>query len=147
MRVYDLINPNKRLLDFWCGHPDQSIMAVTVEQEADCLKTQVYLHPQLKTERFRQEVLAATRLFPVNLKVYFSFLHQEIWLDRILLMALFAPLLEQACSLEFLVKRWLTIRPVDPVTLAPTSEADAFLAISQAVMDQERLGIILLDKA
>jgi 2-polyprenyl-3-methyl-5-hydroxy-6-metoxy-1,4-benzoquinol methylase len=75
LALYDLINPNKRLLDFWCGHPDQSIMAVTVEQEADCLKTQVYLHPQLKTERFRQEVLAATRLFPVNLKVYFSFLH------------------------------------------------------------------------
>ena len=62
-------------------------------------------------------------------------------------MALFVSLLEQACSLEFLVKRWLTIRPVDPVTLVPTSEADAFLAISQAVMDQERLGIILLDKA
>jgi hypothetical protein len=45
-----------------------------------------------------------------------------------------------------LVQRWLAIRPVDPVTLSPTTEADAFMVISQAVMDQERLGIILLDQ-
>lgn len=146
LTLYELIHPNKRLLDFWCGRPYSAIKTESIKTTEDWRNIQVYLHPQLKTESFQQEVLSSSHLFPLNLKDYFPFLPQEIWLDRTLLTALFTPLLEQACSLHVLVQRWLAIRPVDPVTLSPTTEADAFMVISQAIMDQERLGIILLDQ-
>lgn len=146
LTLYELIQPNKRLLDFWCSRPYSTIKTENIKTTEDWRNIQVYLHPQLKTESFQQEVLSSDHLFPLNLKNYFPFLSQEVWIDRTLSMALFAPLLEQNYSLLVLVQRWLLLRPVNPVTLSTTTEAEAFMVISQAIMDQERLGIILLDQ-
>jgi SAM-dependent methyltransferase len=146
LTLNELIQPNKRLLDFWCSRPYSTIKTENIKTTEDWRNIQVYLHPQLKTESFQQEVLSSDHLFPLNLKNYFPFLSQEVWIDRTLSMALFAPLLEQNCSLLVLVQRWLLLRPVNPVTLSTTTEAEAFMVISQAIMDQERLGIILLDQ-
>jgi 2-polyprenyl-3-methyl-5-hydroxy-6-metoxy-1,4-benzoquinol methylase len=147
--LYELIQPDKRLLDFWCGHPLlKPTSPPMIEAEEDNWRNvQVHLHPQLKTDDFRREVLGTNRLFPVNLKNYFPFLSQQVWLDRTLLTVLFAPLFEQSRSLSFLVERWLQVRPINPVNLTITSEAEAFMVISQAVMEQEQLGIILLNGA
>jgi SAM-dependent methyltransferase len=147
--LYELIQPNKRLLDFWCGHPDPEpdnfIQAIEQEDE-DWRNIQVYLHPQLKTDEFKQEAWSTERAFPINLKNYVPYLLQDVWLDRILVNGLFAPFFEQSRSLGFLVDRWLKIQPVNPVTLIPTTENEAFVAMSEAVIDQEKLGVILLDR-
>jgi ubiquinone/menaquinone biosynthesis C-methylase UbiE len=147
--LYELIQPDKRLLDFWCGHPVlEQVSPPSIEAEGDDWRNiQVHLHPQLKTEEFRQEVFGVNRLFPVNLKNYFPFLSQEVWIERTLLTVLFAPLFEQSRPLIFLVERWLQVRPINPVNLTITSETEAFMAISQAVKEQEQLGIILLNGA
>jgi hypothetical protein len=148
LSLYELIQPNKRLLDFWCGHPDteQHTFIHTVDQQDENWRNiQVYLHPQLKTDEFKQEAWSTERTFPINLKNYVPYLVPDVWLDRILVNGLFAPLFEQSRSLGFLVDRWLKIQPVNPVTLIPTTENEAFVAISEAVMDQEKLGVILLD--
>ena len=149
LSLYELIQPNKRLLDFWCGHPDteQHTFIQTVdEQDENWRNIQVYLHPQLKTDEFKQEVCSTERAFPINLKNNVPYLVPDVWLDRILVNGLFAPLFEQSRPLGFLVDRWLKIQPVNPVTLIPTTENEAFVAISEAVMDQEKLGVILLDR-
>ena len=144
-----LIQPNKRLLDFWCGHPkpesDNFIHSINKE-DGNWRNIQVYLHPQLKTDEFKQEAYSTDRAFPINLKNYVPFLVPDVWLDRILVNGLFALLFNESRSLGFLVDRWLKIQPVNPVTLMPTTENEAFVAISQAVMDQETLGVILLDR-
>jgi ubiquinone/menaquinone biosynthesis C-methylase UbiE len=148
--LYELIQPDKRLLDFWCGHPDPEPdnFIHTIEQEdKDWRNIQVYLHPQLKTDEFKQEACSTERAFPLNLKNHVPFLLPDVWLDRILVNGLFAPLFEQSRSLGFLVDRWLKIQPVNPVTLSPTSESEAFVAVSEAVIDQQRLGVFLLDIA
>jgi SAM-dependent methyltransferase len=149
LSLYELIQPNKRLLDFWCGHPDQKQddFIHTIKQEDENWRNiQVYLHPQLKTDKFKQEALSTDRAFPINLKNHVPYLAPDIWLDRILVNGLFAPLFEQSRSLAFLVDRWLKIQPVNPVTLIPTTETEAFVAMSEAVMDQEKLGVILLNR-
>lgn len=149
LSLYELIQPNKRLLDFWCGHPDpeeEDFVQTIDSKNEDWRNIQVYLHPQLKTEEFKQEALSTDRAFPINLKNYVPYLVPDIWLDRILVNGLFAPLFEQSRSLDFLVDRWLKIQPVNPVTLMPTTETQAFVAMSEAVIDQEKLGVILLDR-
>jgi hypothetical protein len=82
----------------------------------------------------------------MNLKNHVSYLVPDVWLDRILVNGLFAPLFEQSRSLGFLVDRWLKIQPVNPVTLIPTTESEAFVAVSETVMDQQRLGVFLLNR-
>lgn len=147
--LYELIHPNKRLLDFWCGHPQNSEQSSSqssnLETNENWQNIRVYLHPCLKTETFIQEILSDTHFFPLNLKQYFHFLNQQILVDRSLFTALFVPLLDQPQTMDTLVKRWLKIRPVNPVTLAPTTEAEAFGAVSQAIVEQEKLGIFLLE--
>jgi hypothetical protein len=69
-----------------------------------------------------------------------------VWSDRGLLSVLFVPLLERSQSLDSLVKRWLQVHPIHPVTLMPTTLEEAFMIVSQAIMDYERLGIILLEQ-
>ena len=149
--MYELIQPNKRLLDFWCGHPDpdpepDNFIQTIDQEDEDWQNIQVYLHPQLKTDEFKQEAWSTERAFPINLKNHVPFLLPDVWLDRTLLNGLFAPLFEQSRSLGFLVDRWLKIQPVNPVTLVPTTETEAFLAMSETVMDQQKLGVILLDR-
>ena len=147
--LYELIHPNKRLLDFWGGHPQKSepssSQSSNLETNENWQNIRVYLHPCLKTEPFIQEILCDTHFFPLNLKQYFHFLNQQILVDRSLFTALFVPLLDQPQTMDTLVKRWLKIRPVNPVTLAPTTEAEAFGAVSQAIVEQEKLGIFLLE--
>ena len=149
LSLYELIQPDKRLLDFWCGHPDpepDNFIHSIDQDDENSRNIQVYLHPQLKTDEFKQEALSTDRAFPINLKNYVPYLVPDVWLDRILVNGLFAPLFEQSRSLGFLVDRWLKIQPVNPVTLIPTTESEAFVAVSETVMDQQRLGVFLLNR-
>ena len=149
LSLYELIQPDKRLLDFWCGHPDpepDNFIHSIDQDDENWRNIQVYLHPQLKTDEFKQEALSTDRAFPINLKNYVPYLVPDVWLDRILVNGLFAPLFEQSRSLGFLVDRWLKIQPVNPVTLIPTTESEAFVAVSETVMDQQRLGVFLLNR-
>jgi SAM-dependent methyltransferase len=143
---YDLVQPNKRLLDFWCGHPQGSEQSVAKDWQALAPeKLRVHLHPCLKIGPFCQAVLEADALVPLNLGDFFKFLVQDAWIDRSLISALFAPLLEAPRSLAFLAERWLQIRPLNPVTLEPTAREQAVALLRAAVLDQEKLGIFLLE--
>ncbi len=142
---YDLVQPNKRLLDFWCGHP----VAEEAEEEPNWQSLEpeqimVHLHPCLKSEAFRQSVLDGESSVPLNLGDFFNFLVQDGWLDRTLVSVLFAPLLDSPQTLAFLVERWLQVRPLNPVTLQPFARETAVKLVASAVADQEALGIVMV---
>jgi ubiquinone/menaquinone biosynthesis C-methylase UbiE len=142
---YDLVQPNKRLLDFWCGHP----VAEEAEEKLnwqflDPERVMVHLHPCLRSEAFRQAVLDGESLVPLNLGDFFDFLVQDGWLDRTLVSAFFVPLLDSSQSLTFLAERWLRIRPINPVTLEPFDQQTAVKILTSAVVDQEALGIVMV---
>jgi hypothetical protein len=44
------------------------------------------------------------------------------------------------------VERWQKLRPVHPVTLEPTTQAEAFEIVSAALMGLERYGYVLLER-
>lgn len=143
---YELVQPDKRLLDFWCGHP----LAEELEEKPDWRslepdKVTVHLHPCLLIESFRQAVLDGESLMPLNLGDFFKFLVQDGWIDRVVVNGLFVPLLESPQTLAFLAERWLKVRPINPVTLAPVELATVLQMLKAVVTDQEALGIVMVE--
>jgi hypothetical protein len=143
---YDLVQPNKRLLDFWCGHPQaEAVSEGTDWRDLDPAQVTVHLHPCLKSDAFRQAVSDANALNPINLGDFFDFLVKDGWLDRTLASALIVPLFEAPRSFAFLIDRWLQVRPLDPVTLQAWDRSTVKNMMQSALSDQERLGIIMLE--
>jgi hypothetical protein len=44
------------------------------------------------------------------------------------------------------MERWQKLRPVDPVTLEPTAESEAFKVVSSSLMGLEHSGYVLLER-
>ncbi|MFN5516428.1 MAG: class I SAM-dependent methyltransferase [Cyanobacteriota bacterium] len=147
LSLYELVQPDKRLLDFWCGHPQAEGKSLETDWQAVAPeKLRVHFHPCLKKESFCQAVWEENSLIPLNLGAFFTFLiGKDAWVDRTLISAVFAPLLEAPRSLAFLAERWLQICPVNPITLEPTVREQAVALLRAAVLDQEKLGIFLLE--
>lgn len=150
LRFYELVQPDKRLLNFWCGH--QKLLheisedsAMVAWRDSDPEKVIIHLHPCLVSDEFCLAVRDLQDVSPFNLGMFFNFLIKDGWLDRSLTRILFLPLLEAPRSLAFLAERWLQIRPLNPVTLEPTAREQAVALLRAAVLDQEKLGIFLLE--
>lgn len=147
LHLYELLHPIHRLLDFWCGHPNQAQPFVPVAEwsPSDWLDAKVHLHPQLKTPAVKQEVVKRTTLLnPFEISQYLTVTGEQTLLDSSVAACLL-PLWEEAQSLPSLVERWQKLRPVHPVTLEPTTESEAFEIVSSTLMGLERSGYVLLE--
>ncbi|AIE76009.1 MULTISPECIES: class I SAM-dependent methyltransferase [unclassified Synechocystis] len=144
---YELVQPDKRLLDFWCGH------AIASNKESSRNWTEkspenlvVHLHPCVKNfAPFRQAILDQEKLIPLNLSQCFPFIEQNSWLDRTLLTAFYAPLLNSPQTVESLVSRYLQIRPFYPADLTPVRPEDAKNLIMGMIAEQEEWGLIMIE--
>ncbi len=143
---YELIQPNKRLLDFWCGHPQsaQSIEKINW-RDLNSKQVKIHFHPCLRSETFQKALLEPAAIMPLNLGTYFGFLVNNAWVDRSLMTVIFAPLLNAPQTLESLIDCWRQVRPIDPLTLSPIDETTATLIMQSAIADQEQLGILMLE--
>ena len=56
------------------------------------------------------------------------------------------PLLEQSQSMISLVQRWLQVRPLDPITLKPIDEEQAFYLVQQLLLRLEGFGYVMLER-
>lgn len=124
LTLYELMNPVHRLLDFWCA-PAQEMPEFTPIEAwdlGDWQATQVQLHPQLRTDKFKQaavesidknkalvvsEFLSLPALKPVPVDTGVAALLLQLW--------------EAPHSFTELVTFWQRIHPVDWVTLEPTT--------------------------
>ncbi len=67
LHLFELLHPVHRLLDFWCGHPEQgqSFTPISEWTLSDWQKAKVHLHPQLNIPDVKQDMLKAiTELQP-----------------------------------------------------------------------------------
>jgi ubiquinone/menaquinone biosynthesis C-methylase UbiE len=146
LRFYELIQPTKRLLEFWCCYPyDEQDCSQVDWREINPSEVTVHLHPCLKSEVFQQVFQDKDALTPINLGTYFNFLVKDTWIDRTLANILFVPLFEVPRSLEFFIERWLQVFPLNPATLKPWKQEAVIDIIKMAVTEQEKLGILMLD--
>jgi len=156
LHLYDLLHPVHRLLDFWCGHQNREIchpQPINLSEISDRHATvwqniTFHLHPQLRTEKFKQGLeQAIARSLPFPLTQFCSCTSaQAINLatpSTICLLLLW----HHPCSLDDIVKHWLTIKPLNHLTLVPVTDSEAFLEIHQALMQLEMFLVVLIDSA
>lgn len=148
LHLFELLHPVHRLLDFWCGHPNQAYPFVPVAKWtfSDWQRAKIDLHPQLKTADVKAELLRClTQLQPFEISKYLPIAGQSSLVDSIMAACLL-PLWESPQDIPSLMARWQQLRPVNPLTLEPTTLQEAFEVIKQTVTGLEDLGYVLLER-
>lgn len=149
LHLYELFHPIHRLLDFWCGHPEQAepFLPVAEWTDSDWQSAKVYLHPQLKTSVMKEELLRCIQqLNPFQISQQLKLGGQAEFLDSTIAACLL-PLWDEAQSMQSLVKRWQQLRPVHPLTLETTTELDAFEIVQATLTHLESAGYLLLERS
>ena len=147
LQMYELLHPIHRLLDFWCGHPQQiqNFVPFSDWSENGWKTAKVYLHPQLNTSKFREDLVTnVTGCGILSLDKYLSTHKQIVKLDSSMATCLL-PLLDAPQTMLSLVERWKQFRPVDPVTLQPIDHQKAFLLVQNTVSTLERLDYLMIE--
>ena len=147
LTLFQLLHPNNRLLDFWCAHPSEPGVPVDEWSEADWHNATVHLHPQLRTDRMKAyltDCIRTGQLFEISRDVPLP-----AWLPVFLepsMAACLLPLWEGAQPIEAIVQRYHQIRPVDPVTLEPTTKAQAFETVKDILNRMDAFLYVLLQR-
>ncbi|KAF3886318.1 MULTISPECIES: class I SAM-dependent methyltransferase [Nostocales] len=148
LQIFELLHPIHRLLDFWCGHPDrgESFVPVTEWTVSDWEEAWVYLHPQLVTEKFKEDLIAcATDMKVFEMREHLSLAQAPVSIDSSLALVL-VPLLNEPQTMSSLVKRWTKVRPIHPVTLEPVKIEEAFQILQKLLTKLESHGYVLLER-
>lgn len=146
-RLFELLHPVHRLLDLWCGSPNQGESFVPVSEWSDSgwQSAKAFLHPQLRTSEFREDLVACvTEMKPFVISQHLSLIDEFISTDSSVGLCLF-PLLEQPQPIMTLVERWMQVRPLDLITFKPTDEKQALYMVKQLLLRLEALGYVMLE--
>lgn len=149
LHMFELLHPIHRLLDLYCGHPGQGTSRPPIEDWTpnQWQTATVYLHPQLRTPRFREVLAEGTRkLGTVDLHDYFPISTRSLKLDDSLAGVLYR-LIDCPLTVPQLADRWLQIHPVDPVTLEPIDQQIALKTLYTVLTQLETAGYVLIELA
>jgi len=138
--IYDLMNYNARLYDFWCCHPGNPVVS---RIEIRSLKSRALLHPALTVPRFREHLeRCATTVHGLRLGPFVPFLGRyEVSYASA---ALLYQLLDGPQSIQELIDRFEKISPVSFITLAPQPAGDTTALVLDQLVELERLGAVYL---
>lgn len=148
LHLFELLHPVHRLLDLWCGHPNQSQTYTPVADwtDAEWQQSTVHLHPLLKARsEFKDDLITCiTELKMFEINRHLPTTEGVVNIDSLMASCLL-PLLEGPQPLVALIQHWTRLRPLNPVTLQPTEDREAFELIKQLFIQLERLGYALLE--
>ena len=149
LHLFELLHPRHRLLDFWCGHPQNSCSFVPIQewQEADWRSARVHLHPQLRNPQLKEYLIACVtdhQSFEISRDVPHPTVNPVIISSD--MAACLLPLWDAPQPVNALVERWLQIRFVDPIALVPVNEEKAFEEITKLLTDLEAFLYVLLER-
>ncbi len=151
LRIFELLHPVHRLIDFWCGLSDQAqpVLSVSEWEPSDWEKAQVHLHPVLKHAQVRAELtdcINKQRAFKISHYISASSREGTVTSIDSTAASYLLPLLEGPQPFMALVDRWLKVRPVDPVTLEPMSATRAFDEVKTVMTQLELYLYVLLER-
>lgn len=149
LRLYELLHPVHRLMDFWCGHPDQ-LQEIGLDEwdETDWHNAIVHLHPQLRSAEIKQaftEEIQRGEAVIISKWISLPTLNPVV-LDSISASCLL-PLWDESQSMQALVERYLKIQPINPITLEATSETVAFEKVKALLSKLECFLYVLLERS
>ncbi len=148
LHLFELLHPVHRLLDFWCGHPQQAQPGTPVPEwtDDDWQNATVYLHPQLRTPSVKAELIkCTTQFYPFPIERYLPITGVQSLVDSTVAACLLS-LWESPQSMLSLVERWQKLRPVHPVTLEQTAEDETLHIVIQTVTWLEGRGYVLVER-
>lgn len=148
LHCYELLHPVHRLIDFWCGHPEasQPFIPVSEWEESQWLQAKVFLHPQLQTPAFQADLAACvTQMQSFDIHRHLPIQDAPAVLIDSAIAFCLLPLLTEPYTVSALVEYWRKLRPLNPVTLAPTTVVEAFTAVQQLTSTLANFGYLLLE--
>ena len=149
LHLFELLHPVHRLIDFWCGLPNQAQSFVPISEwtVADWQQAKVHLHPQLRTPQLKEELIKSiTNQSSFQISRYVTSPTLVPILIESGMAACLLPLWEGAQPAIPLAERWLKLRPLDIVTLEPVSQERAFDEIQELLMSLEVFMYVLLER-
>lgn len=150
LRIYELLNPVHRLLDFWCGHPEKSQEYLSINEwtESQWARATIYLHSQLKNDQIKQDLIncvqARTNFFISNYININISLKSAVYIEPTI-GACLLPLWDSQCTFRDLTDRLLQIMPVEPVTFTNYTYEDASLLLQKTISDLATYLYVLLE--
>lgn len=147
LHLFELLHPYHRLLDIWCGHPGQAQPYTPIDDwsEAQWQAGTVYINPQLKTDAFKQELVSSISEFKLfEISQYLQKTDNPINVDNLIASCLLL-LLDKPQSVNAVVQHWKTLRPLNPATLQPTTDEEAFETVKQRLIELEHQGYVMLE--
>jgi ubiquinone/menaquinone biosynthesis C-methylase UbiE len=149
LQLFELLHPVSRLLDFWCGHPEQanSFVPVADWSEDDWQTAKVHLHPQVKNSRLREDLVQSIEKHqPFTLGEYLPGLAKTSVALESTIAATLLPLWDEPQSVAALIERSRQIQPLNPVTLEPRTQLAILNDVISLLTRLEVLLYVLLEK-
>jgi 2-polyprenyl-3-methyl-5-hydroxy-6-metoxy-1,4-benzoquinol methylase len=147
--VYELLNPIHRLMDFWCTHPKQTrAESVDEWEDADWQTAIVHLHPQLRTERAKAELIhciEAAKPFEISREIPMP-AQAPVMLEASTAACLL-PLWDNSQPIQILVERYHQIHPIHPATLQPIPQIMAFEQVKTLLNRLDAFLYVLLERS
>ncbi|MBW4514111.1 MAG: class I SAM-dependent methyltransferase [Timaviella obliquedivisa GSE-PSE-MK23-08B] len=148
LHLFELLHPIHRLMDFWCTHSGvETGSPVDDWNTSDWQNSTVHVHPQLRHEDIKAEVLnciESGRSLEVSRYIKKPAL-VPILLESTVL-AWLLPLWEGSQSMKALCDRYLKIKPLHPITLEPLSESAAFEEVKTILNRMDAFLYLLVEK-
>ncbi|NJO77676.1 MAG: class I SAM-dependent methyltransferase [Cyanobacteria bacterium RM1_2_2] len=146
LHLYELLHPVNRLMDFWCAHPGMAVAGVDEWDEATWRTAVVHLHPHLQFEALKETLINCIRAgkpFEISQPIQLPTL-APVFLEASIAACLL-PLWESAQPIQAIIERYRQMRPVDPVTLEPIGETQAFAAVKDLLNRLDAFLYVLIE--
>jgi len=149
LHLFELLHPANRLLDCWCSRASTNLAAQPLNQweKPDWEQAVVHLHPQLATEKVRNDLIECIneqRFFEISKFIPLPTTKKILIESEVA--ATLLPLFDEPAPFPQLVERWLKIQPVDPITLESKAWDAAFTEIQKQVENLEAFLYLLVEK-
>jgi ubiquinone/menaquinone biosynthesis C-methylase UbiE len=149
LHFFELLQPNNRLLDLWCGNEGATseVTPIADWQPEDWRQATAHMHPQLRRDNFKSDLLEYIRdQKVVDLGIFLSATTDKpVYVDR-LLAACLVPLFDGPQPVLALAERWKQLQPCDLVTLEPFDIDVALTEIAKLLRRLEIDLFVMLEK-
>jgi hypothetical protein len=148
LRLFELLHPIHRLMDFWCTHADlESGTSVDDWDDSDWQNATVHLHPHLQYEDIQAEAVAcieAGRSFEISQRIKKPSL-TSVMVESTAIACLL-PLWQKPQSVKALAERYRQLKPVHAITLESLTEADALQEVKRILNRLDAFLYVLVEK-
>lgn len=137
--IYDLLNYNFRLYDFWCCDS-----ALEIVSRIDCgtSKALMQLHPLLQFGEARQAFETCAReLRELRIGAFVPYLGRNRHLSNSTVACLY-PLLTGPHTVKDLARHWRRVQPRSPVDLCRMGMAECERWVRRQLIELERMGVV-----